>query len=353
MVKMNNMSLAILVGEQNFRSPYVRSVLQSAKEQGVIAYVATVEDIIRQAKLPSVIYNRIPTRKEEASFDVVRGKGLFKQHGIPYFNSRFFSKREVDEVLRNSKQVDLLPDTMIGSEDDDAVRIMLNRYGTLFLKPLAGSFGEGICRITGKDDQFQVDYRQGTQTVTRLFTTIEEAMNVSRQQMGHAPFLIQEEVSLALYAGCKTDFRVHLCRRNDSEWEPVAIAAKVGQRDAVTTHVHSGGQIEDAKVVLDAWYGRRAKSVLDQLANRAMAVSQTLCDNLPVQLGELGLDMGIDQNGRMYLFEANAKPGRIIFTHPSLRKTGVLSRQYVLEYAKYLAQKTAVNGVWMVQNTHE
>ncbi len=347
------MSLAILVGEQNFRSPYVRSVLQSAKEQGVLAYVVTAENIIHQTTLPSVIYNRVPTRKEEASFAVVRAKAFFKQRFIPYFNSRFFSKREVDDALRETKQADLLPDTMMGGEDNESVHTMMNRYGTLFLKPVAGSFGEGICRITGKDGQIQVNYRQGTQTVTRLFSTLDEAMNASRQQMGHVPFLIQEEVPLALYAGCKTDFRVHLCRRNESEWEPVAIAAKVGQRDAVTTHVHSGGQIENAGVVLDAWYGRQSKAVLDQLADRAVSVSQTLCNTLPVQLGELGLDMGIDQEGRIYLFEVNAKPGRIIFTHPSLRSAGMLSRQYVLAYAKYLAQKSNAGSAWMVQSTHD
>ncbi len=353
MLKKSNMSLAILVGEQNSRSPYIRSVLQSAREQGVQAYIATAEDIIHQTISPSVIYNRVPTRKEEASFAVVRAKALFKRQSIPYFNSRFFSKREVDDALRNTVQADLLPNTMLGSEDNESVHTMLSRYGTLFLKPVTGSFGEGICRITEKNDQIQVDYRQGTQTVSRLFSTLEEAMNVSRQQMGHVPFLIQEEVPLALYAGCKTDFRVHLCRRNESEWEPVAIAAKVGQRDAVTTHVHSGGQIESASVVLDAWYGRKAKTILEQLADRAVAVSQTLCSTLPVQLGELGLDMGIDQNGRIFLFEANAKPGRIIFTHPSLKRAGLLSRQYVLAYAKYLAQKSNVGGAWMVQNTHD
>ena len=54
-------------------------------------------------------------------------------------------------------------------------------------------------------------------------------------------------------------------------------------------------------------------------------------------VGEWGLDVAIDEDGRVYVFEANAKPGRAIFRHPNLRSAGRVSANLVVEYAASLA----------------
>ena len=36
-------------------------------------------------------------------------------------------------------------------------------------------------------------------------------------------------------------------------------------------------------------------------------------------IGEIGFDLGIDQTGAIWMFEANSRPGREIFQHVSLK----------------------------------
>ncbi|TGV23672.1 YheC/YheD family protein, partial [Mesorhizobium sp. M00.F.Ca.ET.186.01.1.1] len=56
-----------------------------------------------------------------------------------------------------------------------------------------------------------------------------------------------------------------------------------------------------------------------------------------IDLGELGLDMGIDIHGHVWMFEANSKPGRSIFKHSRLRQADQESRKLLVDYSCYLA----------------
>lgn len=49
------------------------------------------------------------------------------------------------------------------------------------------------------------------------------------------------------------------------------------------------------------------------------------------------MDMGLDTNHHVWLFEVNAKPGRHIFYHPYLRAAGRESARYITEYSLKLA----------------
>lgn len=64
----------------------------------------------------------------------------------------------------------------------------------------------------------------------------------------------------------------------------------------------------------------------------AITIAETLEEQIDGTLGELGLDIGVDRNGRVWLFEVNAKPGRHIFLHPSLREAGRMSAKYITDY---------------------
>ncbi|MMZ67495.1 Endospore coat-associated protein YheD [compost metagenome] len=55
-------------------------------------------------------------------------------------------------------------------------------------------------------------------------------------------------------------------------------------------------------------------------------------------LGEIGFDLGIDHNEQVWMFEANAKPGRSIFHHPSLRSEGKASIDHILDHCLYLSK---------------
>ena len=75
----------------------------------------------------------------------------------------------------------------------------------------------------------------------------------------------------------------------------------------------------------------------EMLKHKAITVAKVLEQQIDGPLGELGLDMGIDINRKIWLFEVNAKPGRHIFHHPSLREAGRQSAKYITDYSLKLA----------------
>ncbi|PWI58253.1 YheC/YheD family protein [Sulfoacidibacillus thermotolerans] len=341
-------TLAVLTGQQNVRSPYIRALLRTAQVQGIKAYPLTPSQLFLSSNEESslhVVYNRIPTRKAEASLEVRRAKQWLQQRGIPLFNQRFFNKREVDRVLRKDEEIrKILPATM---SDWDTARALswLEEYGGLFVKPIGGSFGEGICRTRKVNGSFQLEVRDPGGVHKLSFVRPEECLHACFTRMGNTPFIVQEAISLARYDGCPTDFRVHIHRVAKGHWKVAGIGAKIAHPEGITTHVHSGGRVEDADVVLRSWYGRQANHVREEIEHLAQRVSQKLSNALDPRLGELGLDIGIALDGRVVLFEANAKPGRSIFSHPALRSAGLWSRQAILQYAEWLAMQNVSVGV--------
>ncbi len=89
---------------------------------------------------------------------------------------------------------------------------------------------------------------------------------------------------------------------------------------------------------LSRTFGPRGGEVLNYAKAVAIKLCQRIEYNYPHTLGELGLDLGIDKDGEVYMFEANAKPGRSIFKHPALKDEGRASLSYILEHCLYLSR---------------
>lgn len=347
MNRSSNFIFAILTGEHNTRSPYIRALLRTAQAMDVTAYSVTPRQLLMDRKnvSPDVVYNRIPTRKEESAEETKLAKQWLREQGIPYFNQRFFNKREMDQILRTDDELtSFLPNTLTLWEPNTVLR-WLEQYEGVFIKPIGGSFGEGICRATKINGHYQLETRDGSGLHALTFMRPEDCVEACRTRMGNMPFIVQEAIPLAKYEGCKTDFRVHIHRLTDHEWKVAGIGAKVGHPEGITTHVHSGGRVEDGEFVLRSWYGDRVDAVRNEIEQTASLISKKLSSGLDVSLGELGLDMGIATDGRMVLFEANAKPGRSIFSHPSLRSAGQWSRKAILLYARWLVMHQSMAGV--------
>ena len=336
--------LAVLAGDANLDSRYIRSLLVTARQAGFIAYSFSPHMWQRgeaaRAEMgpptPTVVYNRLPTRRDEVSDASLRVKNALRQEHIPYFNARFVNKREIDQILRNHDEtVEYLPETVYTATEAHALRF-LERFPAVFLKPVSGSFGEGICRISRDGDRYVFAVRRAGVTFTKAFGDLSDALAACRAQMGGMSCLLQEEIPLKRYDGCKTDFRVHMQRGGGARWHTVAIGAKVAHPSGITTHVHSGGRVESGDVVLARWFGDRSGDARERIEEAAASICRRVADSIDPRLGELGLDMGIATDGRIVVFEANSKPGRAIFRHPALRSAGEVSRRMIVRYAEYL-----------------
>jgi D-alanine-D-alanine ligase-like ATP-grasp enzyme len=90
--------------------------------------------------------------------------------------------------------------------------------------------------------------------------------------------------------------------------------------------------------VLKQIFGSRADQVLSEAKETAIKLAEAIERKDEHTLGELGFDIGIDQNEQIWMFEANSKPGRSIFKHPALKGEGKAALQYVYDYCLYLSR---------------
>ena len=129
-------------------------------------------------------------------------------------------------------------------------------------------------------------------------------------------YVVQQGIRLVEIESCPIDFRFHMHKNGQNEWVTAGIGAKKAGRGSVTTHIKNGGSLMTPGNALSRAFGSQSTEVLEKARKVAVKMSEAIERNYPHRLGELGLDLGIDKDGDIWMFEANAKPGRSIFKHP-------------------------------------
>ncbi|OAT72087.1 YheC/YheD family endospore coat-associated protein [Parageobacillus thermoglucosidasius] len=343
------------VGKRSF---FFAKLLSQEKKVGVFAFVFGAHHINwekgtitgyfytesgwtqREVPFPTVIYNRLPNRRIEnaETFQAIK-ETLKTEYGIPWFNENFFNKWEVYRLLeKHPLSRPYLPDTSFYPTIETADQF-LKRYGEVYLKPANGSRGLGIHHILKKNRKYECRFRdQRGANRSQMFSTLSSLWEDVFSHQKLDSYIIQQGIRLIEINGRKVDFRVHTNKNEEGIWQVSAIAAKIAEKASVTTHIHNGGIV---KTVEEIFPDRSARDhILRQLYDAALTLSRCLEEQLQMNIGEIGFDLGIDRQYRIWMFEANSKPGRSIFTHPKLKQYDELTAMLSLAYAVYLSKKT-------------
>ncbi|MGZ9583246.1 YheC/YheD family endospore coat-associated protein [Paenibacillus marinisediminis] len=298
------------------------------------------EWVRRTVPLPDVIYNRLPSRKAETSHSINSLRERFIRRKIPFFNWSFFNKSDVYALLEDELRANTFVPESIMNPTPETIKDMLDRHQFVYYKPSAGSLGIGIYRLTYLPKKgYFARYTNNGKNVLLRFKQYSSLIRMLQERHGRSlrSYVVQQGVRLIELDGCPIDFRFHMHKNGDDRWVVVGIGAKKAGRGSVTTHVKNGGQLMTPKQALEKAFGDRADAVLNNAKEIAIELAEAIERNHPHLLGELGFDIGIDQNEKIWMFEANAKPGRSIFKHPSLRGEGHSSIEHILDHCLYLS----------------
>lgn len=294
-----------------------------------------------EVPFPNVVYDRLPNRKSERqkALKLVKER-LQTEYMIPWYNPGFFNKLDVsDRLLQNESISKFLPETYAFSSFSD-IEQMLSKYGHVFIKPINGSLGLGIHQILFDkvEGNYYCRYRDLTgENKLIKFSSLESLMGHIFKGKKLNRMLIQQGIYLQRADKRPVDFRVHTNKDANGSWVVTAIAAKVAGAGSVTTHVKSGGVIKTLEEVFPATEEQR--EVKDKLAEAAIKLSKAIEESMEGIIGEIGFDLGIDRNGAVWLFEANSKPGRSIFSNPQLKAYDHLTRKLSLAFSIYLTER--------------
>ena len=125
------------------------------------------------------------------------------------------------------------------------------------------------------------------------------------------------------------------------QWDISGIGARIAGSISITTHVPRGGSIEDPEKLLVGAFGQEeASKLLIKTRNTALMIARQIERGSRRSLVEMSLDLGVDQEGNIWFFEANAKPMK--FDEPDIRKR---SLDRIFQYGHYLLRtKSGIKG---------
>lgn len=310
-------------------------------EKGTIYGLFYVDDYwkIMEVPFPNVIYDRLPNRHYEKKDTYIKIKNrLQKEYLIPWYNPGFFNKLEVFERLSESPSASkFLPETKPVTSLSIIER-MLSKYGHVYLKPINGSGGEGIHQIIydRSDNVYYCRYQEKGENKLIRTAGLEGICSLIFEKRRPDKMLVQQGINLLRIGQRPVDFRIHTNKDHMGQWQVSAMAAKIAGRGSVTTHIRHGGSIKTIGEIFQS----NQEEITAKLAEACLTLSKALEKVMDGIIAEIGFDVGMDRDGKVWLFEANSKPGRAIFKHPRLRNFEILTRKLSLAYSIYLTEQT-------------
>lgn len=322
--------------------PIVFGIQHIQWEQGIVSGYFYMNSKWQQidVPLPNVIYNKLPNRTIE-NLPVMKElkTTLMENYAIPWFNPGFFSKLEIyHKLVKNKKLQHILPKT-VPMESEKSLQTMLTEFDHLYVKPNDGSFGKGIYQIKHLNDVYYIHFRKDEdQSKILKCSSLHGVIKLFKKlKLETKDYIIQQGIDVKKVSGRNMDFRVHTNKNREGKWQVSALACKVSGSNSPTTHLLFGGVVKAIDEVFSD--EKERKQTTKKLTEAAIQFSDELNKHWKGMLAEIGYDFGIDKDGKIWLFEANSKPGRSIFSHPKIRKYERITQKLIFEYAVYLTEQ--------------
>lgn len=261
--------------------------------------------------LPDVIYNRIHSRRLEFGKEYQSFRQRLAELCIPIFNDRFLSKWEVHEHLIHENHLQsYIPDTNIFTKDN--LTAFAEKYETIFIKPVHGSQGRNIFKLQKENNHFSLESSvTSTLENKHIALSFEEIYRLLKPSLNNRIYIIQQGIPLLTYQSRGMDYRV-LCHKNhQNNWNVTSVVARISAENEFVSNIARGGEIMTPLNALKENLSiSDAKSVLAQMKDLAIETALIIERKTAGITGELGIDIGIDQEGRPWIIEVNSKPSK-------------------------------------------
>lgn len=280
--------------------------------------------IEKEFPFPDVIYNASypVSEKAEQIFDYLSDRIPFTSHSIG-------NKLTVYNRVKNAKEFEQYLIPFYELTDVKIFFNMINRYEKVIIKPLNGHQGGGVVFIE-KDGTNHYKMNDAG-----LISSINEKqlLNFISKKIQERDYVVQQFIISQTKTGHVFDFRLHVQKNGEGKWVITSIYPRIGRLGTITSNMGSGGYSSYLEIFLktefdDSWYD--IQRYLEQFAISFSNHFDSLYDS---ELDELGIDVGIDTNQKLWLFEVNWRPGP-----PNINNVELDVAKNTILYAKFLAE---------------
>jgi glutathione synthase/RimK-type ligase-like ATP-grasp enzyme len=254
-------------------------------------------------------------------------------------------KWDVQQMLQKDDDLKgYLPETRFLTSGSELLAWLRERTDVI-LKPQGGSQGKGVLHVqrvlsVDGDESYSVKGRDAQNVpIERSFCHFQSCWRWLCRIIGQRPYLIQQYLTLHNSKGMSFDIRSLVQKNGRGLWETTGMAVRIGQPGSLTSNLHGGGSVDKVSPFLEREFGAsKAQELAAQLKKLSSQIPPAL-EAHHGRLAELGIDLGIDASGRVWILEVNSKPGRTVFERIRNKKARIKSITNPIRYAEYLLFK--------------
>lgn len=283
--------------------------------------------------LPDVIYNIFP--KINYVHDEVES---WLRKKVPFTSFPINNKIVLPQRMQRSSPLGNLFIPFIRVSTTERILQFLDEHGRGILKRYAASRGESIYYIekTAKNAfELQVEEEWMQYDESGIITWIEE--NIIGEK-----YILQEFKELKTKRNEPFDIRAHMQKDGERKWTLTKMYPRIGKPDTILSNISQGGRTLNIETFLQEEYGaEKAAQLQEKLATLSIDIVTVIDDIYNQSLDELGLDLAIDQDEKIWMHEANVKPRMRYYEAERAVNT--------IAYLKYVAK----NKLFMTNDVQE
>lgn len=213
------------------------------------------------------------------------------------------------KMLENELLQPYLPKTALFSETN--LWEFVERFRQVVIKPTLGYGGKGIIQISHLENgHFEIHHFFKKMLVNSKAEVLDYlAENHSRKKK----YIVQERIPLALINNSIFDLRVMVQRKKSTfDWKVTGCMAKVAANGFIITNavkkVYTGREALKHLQLEDSFLENLLKEIDD-----ISLITASHLQNYYRKSRRIGLDIGIDKNGKLWIIEANLSPSIAMF----------------------------------------
>ncbi len=262
---------------------------------------------------------------------------LQKDPEVAFLGHGLSGKWEVYQTLLQSKELaKWLPETHLFSLQK--LHSLLLKGQDVIVKPSTGTHGLCVIRITKHPDGgYEVTGRNHVnQPFTKNFATRAGFHRFITSFTSSRQFLIQPYLPLHISNGTPYDVRVLVQKNGLGQWETTGKAVRLGEKNGITSNLHGGGKAVPLSTFLNHHFGQTRQQQIEEEIDTVVSLLPPFLESCHGRLVELGIDVGIDTSGKIWIIEVNSRPGRTVFRQIDDRTARIRSLTQPVKYAEYL-----------------
>ncbi|MFT8320741.1 MAG: YheC/YheD family protein [Bacillus sp. (in: firmicutes)] len=243
---------------------------------------------------------------------------LKKREDIAFIGNGLPNKLTLYNVLKQSSLQAYIPKTKTLDHAESLLAELSPAYPVI-IKPINGSQGNGIYYIEKRHKEILVKTDKKDKQVEHIFSHSKKFTSWLNSLLAKNAYLSQPYLPLYNKKKQPFDIRSLLQKSPSGKWKIVEKGIRVGEANRIISNLSAGAEV----IPFQDWLKNTSfplKNFLENEVNDILSSIPEVLEKAFPSLFEIGVDIGVTENGSLWILDINSKPGRkvILSAYPQL-----------------------------------